>query len=425
MDEFAFGRSFARPSRKEMEMSLKTPRHRFPSSWVWLISACALVAFISACGGGAASLSAWTPTPTTSPSPLAYTVLHAFNGADGSHPRAGLMRDSAGNLYGTTAQGGEGTNNYYGTVFKIDSSGSLRVLHSFNGADGKHPHSVLIMDSAGNLYGTTYLGGANGYGTAFKIDSNGAHSVLHDFGRDSDGALLFAGLSMDNAGNLYGTTRDGGSNNKGTIFKIDHAGIYSVLHAFGSGGDGAHPRSRLARDSAGNWYVTSSEVGANDIGTVFKIDSSGNYSVLRSFNFGAEGCTPYTGLAVDSAGNLYGTTYNGGANGLGVVFKIDHSGSYSVLHSFGSDGRAAFGDLIVDSAGNVYGATNDGGANDEGSVFKITSSGSHSVLHSFSKDSDGRYPYVGLIMDSAGNLYGTASGGGTNAMGTVFRLGAN
>ena len=253
-------------------MSLKTPRHRFPSSWVWLISACALVAFISACGGGAASLSAWTPTPTTSPSPLAYTVLHAFNGADGSHPRAGLMRDSAGNLYGTTAQGGEGTNNYYGTVFKIDSSGSLRVLHSFNGADGKHPHSVLIMDSAGNLYGTTYLGGANG---------------------------------------------------------------------------------------------------------------------------------------------------------LGVVFKIDHSGSYSVLHSFGSDGRAAFGDLIVDSAGNVYGATNDGGANDEGSVFKITSSGSHSVLHSFSKDSDGRYPYVGLIMDSAGNLYGTASGGGTNAMGTVFRLGAN
>jgi uncharacterized repeat protein (TIGR03803 family) len=352
-------------------------------------------------------------------------VLHSFNGVDGRNPYAGLMRDSAGNLYGTTAQGGEGTNNYYGTVFKINSSGSQRVLHTFNAANGKYPQSVLVMDSAGNLYGTTLRGGANDYGTAFKIDSSGAHSVLHAFSSGNDGALPYAGLSMDSAGNLYGTTQYGGTNNKGTIFRIDNGGIYSVLHAFGSGSDGADPRARLVRDSAGNWYGTTSEGGANGLGVVFKINSNGTYSVLRSFDFGYEGCTPYTGLTVDSSGNLYGTTYNGGANGLGVVFKINSSGTYSVLHSFGGDGRVAFGDLIADSAGNLYGTTTNGGANDEGTVFKITSSGSHRVLHSFSSGSDGRYPYAGLTMDNAGNLYGAAYGGGANARGTVFRLPAN
>jgi len=270
-------------------------------------------------------------------------------------------------------------------VFKISASGTESVLHSFGpsgGTDGDEPTAGLIMDSAGNLYGTTYGGGVSYTGTVFKISASGTESVLHSFGPDSgtDGVLPVAGLIADSAGNLYGTTGYGGTNGNGTVFKISASGTESILHSFGP-------------------------------------------------NVGIDGDLPIAGLIMDSAGNLYGTTYGGGVNNTGTVFKISASGTESVLYSFGPDGgtdaQYPTAGLIMDSAGNLYGTTESGGAHLGGTVFKINASGKEWMLHSFDPfngRTDGQYPDAGLIMDSTGNLYGTTGFGGTNGNGAVFEL---
>jgi uncharacterized repeat protein (TIGR03803 family) len=265
------------------------------------------------------------------------TVLHSFEltGSDGLYPAASLLMDSARNLYGTTVYGGEASSIYsnigFGTVFKLDASGNETVLHSFLYSpidsifDGAFIPAALVRDTAGNFYGTSSQGGTDDYGTVFKLDASGNETVLHSFTNGGlDGANPHAGLVLDAAGNfLYGTTYGAGLTNQGTVFKIDTAGNETLLYSFTGGGDGGQPEAGLIMDTAGNLYGTTSTGGAYGYGTVFKLDTAGNETVLHSFaNSGGDGATPVAGLVMDPAGNLYGTTEDGGAYGYGTVFKL-------------------------------------------------------------------------------------------------------
>jgi len=353
-----------------------------------------------------------------------YTVLHKFKGAptDGRYPEYGhLIGDSAGNLYGTTYSGGASG---YGAVFKLDPAGTETILYSFTGeADGGFPNAV-IRDSAGNLYGTAGSGGAWNSGAVFKLDPAGTETVLYSFTGRADGAKPLAGLIRDSAGNLYGTASAGGvSEYTGVVFKLDTAGTETVLHTFTGGADGGDPEAGLIRDSAGDLYGTTSGGGVSHEGVVFKLDATGE-TVLYSFTGGADGSQPVGGLLRDSAGNLYGTTPYGGASGNGVVFKLDTTGTETVLYSFtgGADGSQPEAGLIQDPEGNLYGTTYYGGAPENGVVFELDTTGTETVLYSFAGGADGSNPYAGLIRDSAGNLYGTARFGGISGSGVVFRI---
>jgi uncharacterized repeat protein (TIGR03803 family) len=354
-----------------------------------------------------------------------YTVLHRFTEADGGAPYAGLIADPAGDLFGATSYGGP---YFSGTVFKQGKT-QLIVLHSFTGrADGAAPCAGLIRDSAGNLFGTTEAGGKARNGTVFKVDAAGVETVLHSFTGGLDGGTPCAGLLLDAAGNLYGTTTAGGTSNWGTVFKLDKTGE-TVLHSFTGGSDGGGPAAGLIQDPAGNLYGTT-ESGGTVAGTVFKLDRAGTETVLYSFTGGADGGYPYAGLTRDSAGNLYGATVAGGSSGYGVIFKLDTTGNETVLHAFtgGADGGSPFGTPIQDSEGNLYGTTQNGGSAGNGVVFELNTTGTETVLYNFAEAVDGRQPYAGLFRDSAGNLYGTTVyGGGSNpcnesSCGVVFKI---
>ena len=363
------------------------------------------------------------------------TILHAFAGPphDGAIPRAAVLIDAAGNLNGTTAEGGSSNN---GTIFKIDSSGTESVLYNFAGApDGVSPNA-LIADGAGNFYGTSTSGGTSNRGTVFKFDSSKVESVLYSFtGPPCDGSFPDAALVTDKAGNLYGTTQFGGSSDLGTVFKIDPSGTETVLHSFtGPPSDGRDPTGLLI-DAAGNLYGTGGG-GSSSRGTVFKVEPSGTESVLYSFEGSRDGGFPNGPLVMDTAGNLYGTTNEGGSLDNGTVFKLDSSGTESVLYSFKDvpDGKFPPAGIIRDSAGNLFGTTFEGGSATDcfggpilgcGTIFELDSSGSESVLHRF-VGSDGGFPNGPLVMDTAGNLYGTTIQSGTVAnpggAGVVFKL---
>jgi uncharacterized repeat protein (TIGR03803 family) len=352
------------------------------------------------------------------------STLVTFNVANGSAPRSALIADGAGNLYGTTGEGGAST---YGTVFKLDASSNyaLSTLTTFNGTNGREPYAALIADGSGNLYGTTSSGGNNNYGTVFRLNasSNYALSTLATF-NGSNGRAPIAGLIADAAGNLYGTTVWGGAGGDyGTVFKIAASSNYalSTLATFNYT-NGRAVYGGLIADGAGNLYGTNYEGGASNFGTVFKLDASSNYAVstLMTFN-GANGSNPFAGLIADEAGNLYGTTYQ-----IGRVFKLDASSNYalSTLATFnGINGMNPYAGLIADGAGNLYGTTYAGGATGNGTVFKLDASSNYalSTLASFN-GANGRNPFGGLVADAAGNLYGTTEHGGATGNGTVFQL---
>ena len=252
------------------------------------------------------------------------TVLHAFRGgADGANPYARLIRDGAGNLYGTTLAGGTF---HHGTVFKLDVTGKESPLYSFAGApDGAHPYAGLVQDGAGNLYGTTLLGGSFNSGTVFQLDATGKERVLYSFSGQADGAYPNADLILDGAGNAYGTTNEGGdAAHHGTVFKLDNTGTLTVLHTFAGGKDGSSPDAGLILDESGNLYGTTTQGGDRDNnGTVFELDKTGRLTVLHTFTaLSLEGAYPYAGLVRDPAGNLYGTVVDVGPSGNGVAFKI-------------------------------------------------------------------------------------------------------
>jgi len=381
-----------------------------------------------------AAILVWTAGTSTPAHAQTFTVLYTFTETtQGEQPDAGLIADNAGNLYGTTQYGG--TAGGFGTIFRLDTSGNETVLYSFSGTpDGEDPYAGLVADRAGNLYGSTLYGGTNGgFGALFRLSKTGKLTLLHSFASDPDGADPYGTFVADQQGNGYGTTRFGGAGGGyGTVFKLSPNGKLTLVHSFSGTPDGEDPEAGLIIDNAGNVYGTTVYGGtAGGFGTVFKVNhNSGALTLLHSFAGTPDGENPYAGLAVDSAGNGYGTTkYGGTAGGYGTVFKIDRTGKFSLLHSFAGnpDGVNPMGPVTVDRHGNVYGTTYYGGMYGYGSVFKIDTTGTLTILHNFDYAPDGANPTGGLLLDSAGNLYGTTGQGGDPdcgffGCGTVFKI---
>lgn len=363
-----------------------------------------------------------------------YSIVYAFKRkGDGGDPQAGLFRSPGGALFGTTFLGGDPSCSC-GTVFKLFPNGAFTVLYVFTGADGANPSAALITDGHGNLYGTTSQGGSGQVqdGTVFKLappakpGARWTQTVLHTFGAGADGANPYAGVIRDNAGNLFGTTYEGGAFGDGTVFKLDTTGKETPLYSFAGSPDGAHPYAGLVRDGAGNLYGTTLLGGTFNQGTVFELDRTGKETVLYSFTGKEDGAYPNAALILDAAENLYGTANNGGGTGNhGTVFKLSTTGALTVIHTFagGHDGSGPDAGLILDQSGNLYGTTTEGGdADNDGTVFKVDTTGMLTVLHTFTAGPGGAYPYAGLVQDPTGILYGTAVDVGPNGNGVVFKI---
>jgi uncharacterized repeat protein (TIGR03803 family) len=309
------------------------------------------------------------------------------------------------------------------------------VLYSFpGGRGGAHPYGGMVEDAEGNLYGTTIQGGTLKYGVLFKLEANGAESVVHNFLPNGGEAALPTNLALDELGNIYGTTYGGGRYSQGSVFKINSSGRFSLVYSFPGGGSGAVPQSGVLVNADGDIYGTA-EHGGNvpncdgaGCGLVFKIDTHHRESELYVFTgTNGDGYWPTAGsLVQDAQGNLYGTTFEGGTFGYGTVFKLDSSGKETILHSFSEtegDGANPYAGVVLDASGNLYGTTTWGGTFGYGMVYKLTPTGEETVLHSFAGEpNDGSDPQGGLMLDTEGNLYGTTGGGGTFSSGTVFQL---
>ena len=334
-------------------------------------------------------------------------------------------------------------------VATVSSQAQETLLHTFNNTDGDEPIASLISDGSGNLYGTTFYGGANGVGTVYELkrSSRGwSEKVLHSFNIDQvDGYFTTASLVFDNAGNIYGTTFLGGTADAGTVFQLSPSGggwTEKVLHSFlNDSTDGGFPRGAVIVDAAGNLYGTTTNGGPSNDGIVYELspnpDGSWTETVLYEFS-GTDGANPFGPLLFDAAGNLYGTTSAGGGStsrckfGCGTVFQLSKGSggtwTENILHNFTvnqKDGTFPYGALIADKSGNLYGTTNGGGAGNNGIVFELLRSQGpwrEKLLHSFNATGDGIYPVPGLAFDSVGNLYGMTQSGGALSQGAVFQL---
>ena len=373
-----------------------------------------------------------------------YQVIHNFTGPDGESPYGGPALDRLGNLYGTTYAGGK-----YGAgaVYKMSLQGSswkFSRLYSFKGgSDGSGPaFGTLAIVHGCWLFGTTE--GGFPFGTAFEVrpttntcpTSAGAwqESVVHSFGTGQDGAQPIGGVVFDSAGNFYGTTSLGGVYGQGTVFKGTRSGqswAESVIYSFTGGTDGANPPAGVTVDSHGNLFGTSSFGGANGVGAIYELSPSASgwtQTVLYSFQGQNDGQNPVGGVILDQAGNLYGGTFDGGVNGGGTVYELSPSGggwTMTTLYSFTGGYGGPYNKLTFDAQGNLYGATNGEGAHGDGMVFRLTpSNGSWTLtdLYDFSSGTDGGLPYGSLAVDKNGNVFGTASLGGSVNRGVVFEI---
>jgi len=384
----------------------------------------------SAAGAALALVALLLPVVISAQSKPSYSfaTLYTFTGPDGANPTAGVIFDTSGNLYGTTLHGG--ATKHWGAVFKLDSTGKETVLHSFrSGQWGYYPGAGLILDSEGNLYGTTD-GDYSYAGTVFRLNGAGKQLVLHQF-VFADGSAP-NGLIRDKVDNLYGTTSTDGPDGYGTIFKVSQSGEETTLYSFTGSADGGSPIAGVIRDSAGNLYGTTGFGGSGGGGTVFKLDTTGHFTVLYSFTGGTDGGEP-AGLIQDHAGNLYGTTVSGGdlscgsGHGCGTIFELDTAGSETVLHSFTGHADGGYdlagGGLVFDYAENIYGTTEFGGSSGGGTLFKLHNTGKLATIYNFTGKADGKTPY-GLSRDKLGYLYGTTEYGGDPkcGCGTVFKM---
>jgi len=356
-----------------------------------------------------------------------FLPLYSFTGGhDGENPVAGLIQSTDGNLYGTTTEGGT---NGYGTIFRVTKSGAVIPLYSFTDSyDGASPYSGLTRAGDGNLYGTTTDGGTNGDGTVFRVTTNGVLTPLYSFTGGHDGADPRGGLVQAGDGNLYGTTADGGTNFDGTIFRITTNGVFTPLYSFTGGHDGTFPEATLVQAGDGNLYGTTYQGGISNFitgyGAVFRITTNGLLTPLHSFTNGDDGAYPVAGLVQARDGNLYGITEVGGTNNYGAIFRLTTNGAFTPLYSFtgGGDGAYPEAALVQANDGNLYGTTYEGGTNGYGAIFRITTNGVLTPLYSFANGADGADPFAGLVQADNNNLYGIAPGGGTNFDGTVFEL---
>jgi uncharacterized repeat protein (TIGR03803 family) len=378
-----------------------------------------------------------------------YKKLYNFTGGmDGGDPATPLTFDSAGNAYGTTAAGGDFD---LGTVFMLTPSGQETVLYSFTGgSDGQDPHGGVTLDDAGNLYGAAVAGGSGGFcggdgcGVVFELSPSGGswtETTLYNFKGLNDGFGPGGGVVFDTAGNLFGTTPDGGAHSDGRVFELSptaHGWRYKMIHAFTGGKDGAvGSLGSLVFDAAGSLYGVTELGGTYGAGAVYRLSptASGGWKTTALYDFKGtpDASNPYGGLIFDKAGNLYGTTYFGGATGMGAVFQLlpGPNGAWqeNVLYSFqgGTDGSFPTTTLVFNSAGTLYGTTSTGGrpSCDCGTVFKLSlahGSWNEKIVHFFGERRDGSSPNYGLTLDSAGNLYGTTPVGGTAGQGIVFQI---
>jgi uncharacterized repeat protein (TIGR03803 family) len=358
-----------------------------------------------------------------------FTTLYSFKGGgDGANPQSGVISDAVGNLYGTTRYGGKAFCPLgCGVVYKLDPNGKETVLYHLPGGDVEYPQAKLALDSVGILYGTATGEYPSPYGAVFKLDTTDRKATIYHF-NGLNGYNSTAELTTDGVGNLYGTAAFCNCGGGGIAFKLDSAGKQTILHTFAVTGTGARlPNAGLILDAVGNLYGTTKYGGDFLAGTVYKLDPSGTLSIIHSFRDGDDGANPYASLVMDAAGNLYGTTPVGGiifTYAFGIVFKLDMNGNETVLHRFtgGADGAHPYASLVLDSVGNLYGTTYEGGDYNLGTVFEVSVNGKFRVLHSFTGGTDGKYPLAPLLRDRAGNLYGTAYEGGDNFFGTVFKI---
>lgn len=393
-----------------------------------------------------------------------FNVLHNFSGGgDGATPYAGVTMDRAGNLYGTTFGGGSRS---LGAVYRLKRSGqswTVDGLYGFNGGpyDGLHPLARVVFGPDGSLYGTASEGGPGqfcgvGCGMVFQlrppltvcrsVSCPWTESVLYFFAGVPDGGFPSGELVFDQAGNLYGTT-DIGGNFGGILYELTRSGsawTENIIHEF-SGSDGYFPFGGLISDNAGNLYGAAQEGGLFGQGAIFQFtrsESGWTQSLPYIFHGGTDGRSPNASLIFDHAGNLYGTSSDGASGGGGTVFELSPAGgggwTYSLLYSFigsrtlscpnpgnQSGGPGPWAPLIMDGAGNLYGTTLCDGAHQFGNIFKLTPTGggwSYTSLHDFTGGEDGAYPLSSVTMDASNNLYGTASGGGSQGHGVVWEI---
>jgi uncharacterized repeat protein (TIGR03803 family) len=377
------------------------------------------------------------------------TVLYSFPRTGNVNLPTGLIEDSAGNFYGVGDTGG--TFNL-GGVFELSNTGSgwtSTVLYSFaGGTDGENPSGSLVMDASGNLYGATFSGGSgtsctNGCGQVYELSpsaSGWTKTVLHSF-NTTDGVGPEGTLTFDSAGNLFGTTQMGGANGDGTVFELSPSAtgwIRKTLYSFNSG-TGYGNRGPVSFDSQGRLYGTTQYGGSANDGTIYQLSPPTStvawwtYRRLHAFT-GKDGSNPlWSTLIFDAAGNLYGTAVQGGnSSGNGVVYELSPTSAggwkLTVLHSFsgGNDGDLPESGLVFDASGNLWGTAETGGLFGFGTVYEMTrtSTGHWSLInqHSFASTGDGFHPQAAVIIDGAGNVFGVTTNGGASAFGTVWEL---
>jgi len=370
------------------------------------------------------------------------TVLHSFTGPEGANPYSGLIMDQAGRLYGTADAGGA---HGFGTVYRIARAGSGWIatgLYSFQGGiDGAYPVASVTFGPDGTLYGTTAAGGLGGNGTVFNLRPPASvckaalcpwtETVLYRFRGGRDGATpdYADALVFDQAGNIYGTTANQGAHGYGVVFKLTHSGgswTENVLWSFTGGNDGGNPLSGVIFDGAGNLYGTGVSGGAHADGVVYELspsESGWTQTTLYSFS-GADAPVPVGGVTMDANGNLYGTT--GGPQGQGEAYELTQtSGNWSISRRqiLSVSYNGPYDTPTLDAEGNLYGTSSFFGAGC-GEVFKMTPSGLGWIYTQFDwqLDNDGCTPVGGVIFDTNGNMYGTASSEGSNGYGTVWEI---
>jgi len=388
-------------------------------------------------------------TATSGEAAVKETTLYSFTGGnDGSFPHAGVIADAKGNFYGVTSSGGA---NHAGVIFELsppakdDTTWTQTTLYSFTGGnDGANPQAGLMMDAKGNLYGTTYSGGATGNGVVFELarhKSKGTwtYHTLWGFTGGNDGGVPAGSLTMDSAGNLYGTTTQGGTGVVGTVFELSPNGkkwSESVLYNFTGNNDGGEPMGNVLLGKDGNLYGTTAGYGQFNYGVVYKLTAQGGgnwgFSVLHAFAGGSDGEVPRDGLIQDANGTLYGATA-GFAESYGNVFQMSTDGSnynviYSIIGGQGFTGNGPWQTVSLGADGTIYGTTYADGASSFGEVFQLTPEGDSwtpKVLYTFPGGAGGQYSYSKVWLDKLGRLYGTTygvAGQGGFFPGTVWRI---
>ena len=344
-----------------------------------------------------------------------------FYNTDGAYPDGELIKGPDGYLYGLTSAGGP---NSYGTIFKISTSGNFSVIKNLNfTTDGANPHGHLTFGIDSNFYGITYSGGSTGAGTIFKLTRNGVYSVIHTMNKTTEGGNSYASLTQGTDGNLYGTTYSGGQYGYGTIFKVTTGGNLTVIKHLSSTTDGTYPQSDLIQAKDGSFYGTCYGGGQYGGGTIFKI-AGNNFTVVKHFSLSADGGYPYGGLMQYNDSTFYGITRTSGAKGGGTIYKLTKSGAYTIVHAldYNIEGNASSSVPVKGNDGSLYAMTSLGGTFNYGIIFKTTTAGVFTVINTFSGSTIGNTPYSSFIKGKDSAYYCTTSAGGAYGYGSIVKI---